>query len=103
MAGLNNVRVITVRWRASILSLGSGDGMPVLVGQKRDVPKMAEPIQYNTIIWHVCSALTKKIAPFTSCSLLVPSAVKKKKKKKKKKYLNKWDPLPSCFQFYYLF
>ena len=28
-----------VRWWASILSLGSGEGIPGLVGQKRDVPK----------------------------------------------------------------
>ena len=33
LTGLNN-RVITVKWRASVLSLGSGDGIPVLVGQK---------------------------------------------------------------------
>ena len=33
LTGLNNVRIIMVRWRASILSLGSGDGIPVLVGQ----------------------------------------------------------------------
>ena len=32
LTGLNNVRIIMVRWRASILSLGSGDGIPVLVG-----------------------------------------------------------------------
>ena len=50
MTGLNNIRVITVRWRASILSLGSGGGIPALVGQKRCVPKMAESIiQYNTM------------------------------------------------------
>ena len=43
----NNVRVITVRWRASLLSLESGDGINVLVGQKRSAPKIAESIQYN--------------------------------------------------------
>ena len=32
LTGLNNVRIIMVRWRASILSLGSGDGILVLVG-----------------------------------------------------------------------
>ena len=49
LTGLNNVRVITVRWVASVLSLGSGDRIPVLRGQKRGVPKMTESIQYNTI------------------------------------------------------
>ena len=46
---LNNVRVITVRRRASILSLGSGGGIPVLVGQKRGVPKWQN--LYSTIRW----------------------------------------------------
>ena len=32
VARLNNVRIIMVGWWASILSLGSGDGIPVLVG-----------------------------------------------------------------------
>ena len=32
MAQLNNVRIIMVRWQASILSLRSSDGIPVLVG-----------------------------------------------------------------------
>ena len=38
-----------VWWRASILSLGSGDGIPVLVGQNEVSQKMAESLQYNTI------------------------------------------------------
>ena len=33
MTGLNNVRSMIVGWRASILSLGSGGGIPVLLGQ----------------------------------------------------------------------
>ena len=40
---------IMVRWRASILSLGSGDRMPVLVGLNEVCQKMAESIQYNTV------------------------------------------------------
>ena len=41
-----------VRWRSSILSLGSGDGIPALVGQNEVCEKMAESTQYNTnTIW----------------------------------------------------
>ena len=51
LTGLNNVTIIMVRWKASILSLGSGDGIPVLVGQNEGGPKMSESLQYNTIQW----------------------------------------------------
>ena len=33
LTGLNNVRIIMIRWLPSILSLGSGDGIPVLASK----------------------------------------------------------------------
>ena len=53
LTGLNNVMVIMVRWRTSILSLGSGDGIPVLVGQNEVCQKwqnLYSTIQYNRLI-----------------------------------------------------
>ena len=41
-----------VRWRASVLSLGSGDGIPVPVGQNEVCQKwqnLDNTIQYNTM------------------------------------------------------
>ena len=53
MTELNNVRVIkTVRLRTSILSLESGDGIPVLMGQNEVCQKwqnLYSTIQYIAI------------------------------------------------------
>ena len=65
LTGLNNVRIIMVRWRASVLSLGSGDGIPVLVGQNEVCQKwqnVYSTTQYNT--WY-CSFKVSKSVPQT--------------------------------------
>ena len=59
LTGLNNVRSIIVRWRASILSLGSGDGIPVLVGQNEVCQKWQN--LYSTIQYNMAASDTARI------------------------------------------
>ena len=50
LTGLNNATVMVVRWQASILSLASGGGIPILVGQNEASHKwrnLYSTIQYN--------------------------------------------------------
>ena len=48
-----------VRWWASILSLGSGDGIPVLVGQNKMCQKWQN--QYNTMALYVLSVTMQAV------------------------------------------
>ena len=52
MTGLHTVKIVMVKWRASILSLGCGGWIPVLVGQNAVCQKwqnLDNTIKYNTI------------------------------------------------------